>query len=167
MVEALIRSGCRQIVHLAGPEYISNGSERHRGYRDALAKFKLTYDARYVIAGGLDAEQGGRAMEQFLGLGLPFDAIFGFTETATLGAKSVLQKLHYRIPEDVSLCCISGTALCTLVHPTLTAVEQPVVEIAHQACRLLLQQIQQPEMPKEQVVLRGEMVMRDSIRQKA
>ena len=167
MVEALIRSGCRQIVHLAGPEYISNGSERHRGYRDALAKFKLTYDARYVIAGGLDAEQGGRAMEQFLGLGLPFDAIFGFTETATLGAKSVLQKLHYRIPEDVSLCCISGTTLCTLVHPTLTAVEQPVVEIAHQACRLLLQQIQQPEMPKEQVVLRGEMVMRDSIRQKA
>ena len=167
MVEALIRSGCRQIVHLAGPEYISNGSERHRGYRDALAKFKLTYDARYVITGGLDAEQGGRAMEQFLGLGLPFDAIFGFTETATLGAKSVLQKLHYRIPEDVSLCCISGTALCTLVHPMLTAVEQPVVEIAHQACRLLLQQIQQPEMPKEQVVLRGEMVMRDSIRQKA
>ena len=79
----------------------------------------------------------------------------------------VLQKLHYRIPEDVSLCCISGTALCTLVHPMLTAVEQPVVEIAHQACRLLLQQIQQPEMPKEQVVLRGEMVMRDSIRQKA
>ena len=164
MVEALIRSGCKRIVHLAGPEHISNGYDRHRGYRDALEKFGIPYDKSYVIQGGLSAEEGGLAIERFLRAGLELDAIFGFTETATLGAKSVLQKLHYRIPEDVALCCISGTALCTLVHPTLTAVEQPVIEMANRACELLLRQIADPAAVKESVTLRGEMVMRESTR---
>lgn len=164
MVETLIRSGCKKIVHLAGPDYISNGYDRHRGYRDALEKFSIAYDKRYVLAGGLNAEQGGTAIEAFLTSGLEFDAIFGFTETATLGAKSVLQKLHYKIPEDVALCCISGTKLCTLVHPTITAVEQPVVRMATVSCKLLLDQIGHPGVPKESVMLRGEMNVRESTR---
>ena len=164
MVEALIRSGCRKIVHLSGPEHISNGYDRHRGYRDALEKFGVPYDKRYVIRGGLSAEEGGAAIEDFLKLGLELDAVFGFTETSTLGAKSVLQKLRYRIPDDVAVCCISGTALCTLVHPTITAVEQPVLEMASLSCKLLLHQIAQPTAPKECVILRGNMTLRESTR---
>lgn len=164
MVETLIRSGCKKIVHLAGPDYISNGYDRHRGYRDALEKFSIPYDKRYVLSGGLNAEQGGAAIEGFLTSGLEFDSVFGFTETATLGAKSVLQKLHYRIPEDVSLCCISGTKLCTLVHPTITAVEQPVLQMATISCKLLLDQIANPGFKKENIILRGEMNVRESTR---
>lgn len=162
MVETLIRSGQRKILHLAGPDYISNGYDRHRGYRDALEKFNIPYDATYVVQGGLDAAQGAKAIEDFLSRGEPLDAVFGFTETATLGAKSVLQKMHYRIPDDVALCCISGTALCTLVHPTITAVEQPVTQMATLSCRLLMDQIANPDAPKECPVLRGEMILRES-----
>lgn len=162
MVETLIRSGCRKIVHLAGPDYISNGYDRHRGYRDALEKFRIPYDKDYVVQGGLNAEQGALAMENFLSEGKELDAVFGFTETATLGAKSVLQKMHYKIPDDVSLCCISGTTLCTLVHPTITAVEQPVTQMATISCRLLLNQISASNASKESSILRGEMMLRES-----
>ncbi|MGN0231640.1 MAG: LacI family DNA-binding transcriptional regulator [Muribaculaceae bacterium] len=162
MVEALIRRGRRKIVHLSGPKYISNGADRHRGYRDALEKFKIPYDPRYVIPGGLNADEGGKAMEAFLAKGLDFDAVFGFTETAMLGAKSMLQKMHYAIPDDVALCCISGTELCTLVHPTVTAVEQPVAKMAAETCRLLVEQIANPEAKKESILLRGDMILRES-----
>lgn len=164
MVESLIRSGCRKIVHLAGPDYISNGYDRHRGYRAALEKFSIEYDERYVLKGGLTAEEGGASIENFLSEGLEFDGVFGFTETATLGAKSVLQKMNYRIPEDVSLCCISGTALCTLVHPTITAVEQPVFEMASLSCKLLLEQIADLNTKKESIILRGTITKRESTR---
>ena len=162
MVERLIRSGCRKIVHMKGPEHISNGHDRYRGYRDALEKFAIPYDKRYVIKGGLSAEEGGAAMEEFLSQGLEFDGLFGFTETSTLGAKSLLQKKHYRIPEDVSLCCISGTTLCTLVHPMVTAVEQPVNEMATLSCQLLLSQIADPNVARESVILRGHIEERES-----
>ena len=58
MVERMIRSGCRKIVHLTGPDHISNGYDRHRGYREALEKFSIPYDKRYAIQGGLSAEEG-------------------------------------------------------------------------------------------------------------
>lgn len=165
MVEELIRSGCRRIVHLAGPSYICNGVGRLRGYRDALEKFHLDYDPHLVIQGGLDHDSGAHAMAAFLAKGIDFDAVFGFTETSTIGAKSVLQKLHYNIPDDVALCCMSGTTLCTLVYPTISAVEQPVERMATEVCRLLLQKIRQPESVPEKVVLRGEMIIRGSMRQ--
>lgn len=162
MVEALVRRGRKHIVHIAGPSHVSNSSDRHRGYREALEKFKITYDPRYVVDGGLTSEDGVQAMEKFLSSGLEFDAIFGFTETSVLGAKSVLQKLHYKIPEDVALCCISGTTLCTLVYPTISAVEQPVNQMASEVCRILHHQIESHDLTAENIVLRGNMKLRES-----
>ena len=162
LVEALIRKGCRCIVHLAGPKHVRNAVARLQAYRDALRKFGIEVDERYVVEGGLNAEEGTAAMRRFVEGGLPFDALFGFTEMATLGAKSLLQQLGYRIPEEVALCCMSGTTLCTLVHPEITAVEQPVYAMAETACRLLIRLIAHPDAPKEEVILRGELCFRES-----
>lgn len=162
MVEALIRQGRRRIVHLAGPRHIRNGYDRLRGYRDALEKFHLEYDTNLVVSGVLSADDGINAMEQILKSGIAFDAVFGFTETALLGAKTALQKHALRIPDDVALCCMSGTALCTLVYPTITAVEQPVEEMATTACRLLKERMTTPDAQPYEVVLRGNIVQRES-----
>ena len=101
-------------------------------------------------------------MQNFLAQGLEFDAVFCFTETTMVGAKNVLQNMHYRIPEDVAICTVSGTELCTFVHPTISAVEQPLKQMAIEASRLLTQQIEDPESPRENIVLRGEIVLRES-----
>lgn len=130
MVEALIDQGHKHIVHIPGPSYIRNGYDRLVGYREALEKHLIMYDADYVLPPALSADEGAKVMEDFLQRHITFDAVFGFTETALLGAKTTLQKHGFRIPEDVALCCMSGTALSTLVHPTITAVEQPVGEMA-------------------------------------
>lgn len=162
MVEQLVRSGCRRIVHIPGPSYIRNGYERLRGYRDALEKFHIAYDDALVLPPALSAEEGMQAMEDFLKKNIGFDAVFGFTETALIGAKSIIQKHGLRIPADVRLCCVSGTTLCTLVHPTITAVEQPVGQMAVEACRLLLAHMADNAKKTEDVVLRGEIVNRES-----
>lgn len=162
LVEALIRKGRRRIVHLAGPKHVRNAIARSQAYRDALRKFGMEVDEHYVVTGGLNAEEGATAMRRFVEGGLPFDALFGFTEMATLGAKSLLQQLGYHIPEEVALCCMSGTTLCTLVHPEITAVEQPVYAMAETACRLLTRLIADPNAPKEEVILRGNLCFRAS-----
>lgn len=113
MVERLIRSGCRRIVYIPGPERIRNGVERRRGYREALEKYNIAYDSALVLPSALSAEEGSQVMQQFIDQGTPFDAVFGFTETALLGAKSVIQKSGLHIPNDVRICSMSGTTLCT------------------------------------------------------
>lgn len=167
MVEALIDQGRKHIVHIPGPFYIRNGYDRLVGYREALEKHLIMYDADYVLPPALSADEGAKVMEDFLQRHITFDAIFGFTETALLGAKTTLQKHGFRIPEDVALCCMSGTALSTLVHPTITAVEQPVEEMAKEACRLLLAHLQDANQPTEDIVLRGETIFRESFPKKS
>ena len=167
MVEALIDQGRKHIVHIPGPSYIRNGYDRLVGYREALEKHLIMYDADYVLPPALSADEGAKVMEDFLQRHITFDAIFGFTETALLGAKTTLQKHGFRIPEDVALCCMSGTALSTLVHPTITAVEQPVEEMAKEACRLLLAHLQDANQPTEDIVLRGETIFRESFPKKS
>lgn len=162
MVEELIRNGHHKIIHLKGPDHVTNTQERLRGYRDALEKFHIDYDQRYVVPSGLDFNSGETAITHFLSQKLPFDALFGFTEMSTLGSKSFLQKLHYNIPKEVAICCMSGTQLSTLVHPTITAVEQPIEQMADVACRLLLKKIKNPTTPNEHITLRGEIIPRES-----
>ena len=101
-------------------------------------------------------------MDNFLDRNIPFDAVFGFTETALIGAKNLIQKRGLRIPDDVRVCCMAGTTLCTLVHPTITAVEQPVEQMAAEACRLLMLNMGNCEKHVEDVVLRGKTVERES-----
>lgn len=167
MVEALIDQGRKHIVHIPGPSYIRNGYDRLVGYREALEKHLIMYDADYVLPPALSADEGAKVMEDFLQRHITFDAVFGFTETALLGAKTTLQKHGFRIPEDVALCCMSGTALSTLVHPTITAVEQPVGEMAREACRLLMAHLQDANQQAEDIVLRGETIFRESFPKKS
>ena len=162
MVEQLIRSGNKRIVHIPGPSRIRNAYERQRGYRDALEKFHVDFNPDLVLPPALSAEEGSLVMDNFLDRNIPFDAVFGFTETAVLGAKSVIQKHGLRIPDDVALCCMSGTTLATLVHPQLTAVEQPIAKMAQEGCRLLLEHLADADKPIEEIALRGETVIRES-----
>lgn len=162
MVEQLIRSGSKRIVHISGPSHIRNGYERLRGYRDALEKFHIAYDKELVLPSALSADDGSRVMADFLDRNIPFDAVFGFTETALIGAKNIMQKRGMHVPADARICCMSGTALCTLVFPTITAVEQPVEQMASEACRLVMAHIADSDKGVEDIVLRGEIIDRES-----
>lgn len=162
MVEHLIRSGKKKIVHLAGPSYIQNAIERKSGYRDALEKFHISYNPNYVIEAGVDFAGGEKAIEQLLKQGIEFDAVFCFTEMTALGAKSCLQRNHLDIPDQVAISCISGTDLCMLVHPSVTAVEQPVKKMAEEAVRLIVEKLECPEKADETVILDAETCFRES-----
>ena len=162
LVEQMIRRGKRRIVHLAGPDYIQNSQERKRGYRDALEKFHLPYCPEYVIDAGVDFSGGEQAVEQLLKQHIAFDALFCFTEMSALGAKSNLQKHGVQIPDEVAIACISGTDLCVLVHPSITAVEQPVKQMAEEASRLIVQKVEHPELPDKTIILEAETIYRES-----
>lgn len=162
LVEQMIRRGKRRIVHLAGLDYIQNSQERKRGYRDALEKFHLPYCPEYVIDAGVDFSGGEQAVEQLLKQHIAFDALFCFTEMSALGAKSNLQKHGVQIPDEVAIACISGTDLCVLVHPSITAVEQPVKQMAEEASRLIVQKVEHPELPDKTIILEAETIYRES-----
>lgn len=162
LVEHLIRSGRRRIVNLAGPSYIENSRARSQGYREALEKFHIPLDRRLIVSGGMSVEDGAVAVERLFDGGIDFDAIYCFTETQALGAKRTLQERNLIIPQDVAICTMSGTSLSSFVYPQITAVEQNVVEMARIAVRLLLEKIDIPSAPRQNITLHSSMIVRGS-----
>lgn len=162
MVEHLIRSGKKNIVHLAGPSYIQYSSERKKAYRDALKKFDISLTSDYVIETGVEYKDGENSMETIIQKKIPFDAVFCFTEMVALGAKSRLHKHRYMIPDDVVICSISGTTLSTMVHPPITTVEVPIEQMAESSVQLLLEKLDNPNVENKTIELDAELVLRGS-----
>ena len=143
LVESLIRSGRKQIVHIQGPDDIYNSIERVRGYKDALA-------------------EGKKAADILVERNIPFNAIFAFTETLAIGAMNRLRELGKKIPEEIAVASFSGTELSNIVYPKLTTVEPPLYQMGKKAAELILEKIKDPASPNHSIVLDAEIKMRAS-----
>lgn len=162
MVEHLIRNGRKKIIFLAGPSYIQNSTDRERGYKKAVEKFNLNLGEEYVLKAGLNVEDGEKAMTKILEKNISFDAIFCFTELVALGAKNILQINNIKIPDEVAICCISGTKLCSIIHPKISAVEQPVIQMAEIASQLIMERLSNKKIAEKTITLQAEMILRES-----
>lgn len=162
MMEHLIRSGRKRIVHLAGPDRIPNTADRRRAYMDALNKFKIPYDPALVIEGENERSEGERVIRNFLKKNIPFDAIFSFGETLAIGALNYLQTQGIKVPEDVAIAGFSGTYLGTIVTPQLTAIQQPFEEMGKISAELMIERLQNEATPYKTVLLDAELIIRQS-----
>lgn len=162
LVEHLIRSGRKRIVHLQGPDDVYNSTERTRGYKDALSKFKIPIEADMLIKTGLTFDDGAKAADLLIEKGTSFDAIFAFTDTLAIGAMNRLRELDKKIPEEIAIASFSGTVLSTIVYPQLTTVEPPLQEMGRTAAELILEKIKNPASPNRSVVLDAEIQIRAS-----
>lgn len=162
MVEHLIRAGRKRIVHLAGPDRIPNTAERKRAYKDALTKFKIPYNPDLVIHGENERSEGERVLKSFFKKNIPFDAIFCFGETLAIGALNYLQTEGVKIPEEVAICGFSGTYLSTIVTPQLTAIQQPFEEMGRVAAELMMEKLNNADVPCQTVILDAEVIIRQS-----
>ena len=162
LMEHLIRSGRKRIVHLQGPDDVYNSIERTRGYKDALAKFGIPFDESRLIRTGLTFEDGKDAADKLLERHISFDALFAFTDTLAIGAMNRLRELGKRIPEEIAVASFSGTELSTIVYPKLTTVEPPLFQMGKNAGELILEKIKNPASPNRSIVLNAEIRMRAS-----
>lgn len=162
MMEHLIRSGRKRILHLAGPQRIPNTEERKRAYKDSLTKFNIPFDSELLIDGENERSEGERLIKNFLTKDIAFDAIFSFGETLAIGALNYMLSQGIKVPEDVAVCGFSGTYLSTIVTPQLTAIQQPFDEMGRVAAEQIIKIINEPEQPFETITLDAEIVIRQS-----
>lgn len=162
LVERLIRSGRKRIVHLQGPDGVYNSIERARGYKDALAKFNIFPDEDMLVKTGLTFEDGKNVADRLVKKNISFDAVFAFTDTLAIGAMNRLRELGKKIPEEIAVASFSGTELSTIVYPKLTTVEPPLFQMGKAAAELILEKIKTPSSPNRSLVLNAEIRMRAS-----
>jgi len=163
-VEHLIEKGCRNIVHLSGPDNLIISRKRKEGYISALEDHEIPLNEEYIIEcrHGEEAE-AEKAMTHILESGKAVDGVFANNDMAGLGAISAILKAGIRIPEEIAVVGFSNWRFSSLVNPSLSSISQPGYEMGREAARLILEEINAKEPGKRQVkILDTELIVRDS-----
>ncbi|CAL9405463.1 HTH-type transcriptional repressor CytR [Streptomyces sp. enrichment culture] len=161
-VAHLLRGGRRSIAAITGPLGMYVAQCRLRGYHQALADAGLPADASWTVEGDFTEASGRRAMTELLRRHPDVDAVLAASDTMAAGALAVLRTAGRRVPDDVAVIGFDDFQLARHTDPPLTTVRQPLEEIGHTMVRLLLEEMEQPEVAWRHVILRTRLVVRES-----
>ncbi|MFB8244626.1 LacI family DNA-binding transcriptional regulator [Streptomyces sp. NPDC001046] len=161
-VTHLVAGGRRAIAAITGPLDMYAARCRLRGYRQALERAGLPVPASRTVEGDFTEASGRRATAELLERHPEVDAVFAASDTMASGALAVLRAAGRRVPDDVAVVGFDDFELARHTDPPLTTVRQPLEQIGRTMVRLLLEEMEQPEVAWRHVILRTQLVVRDS-----
>jgi DNA-binding LacI/PurR family transcriptional regulator len=143
--------------------YFTGVAERLSGYRDALAAAGLPFDERLVCFGDFnDPGAGFAAATSLLELPARPTAIFVSSDVLAFATLTAIHQHGLRIPEDIAVVGFDDNPLSRYAYPPLTSVYLPFEEMGRRAGEMLLNMLLHPDAPKREVLLDGQLIVRES-----
>ncbi len=158
----LLDSGRRRVATITGPQDMSAGVERLRGYRESLAAAGHEVDERLIVQGDFSVDGGAESMARLLDQGGEPDAVFVGSDMMAVGAIRALRERGLSVPGDIALVGFDDTIMARHSDPALTTVHQPTVQMGQEMARLLVDVAIPRTAESEMVLLDTRLVVRDS-----
>ncbi len=159
----LIKSGAKNIAHIAGPQILSITKERIDGYMKALEENNSPFDKNNLVYCDLSINGAKNAINKLLDAPQKPDAVFCVNDTIAYVAMKEVKKRGYKIPEDIAITGFNDEFHSIFVEPALTTISHPTFEMGQETARLLIKQIAStcPHAPR-QIIMKTQLVIRDS-----
>lgn len=142
----LLEAGCTRIATITGP-HSGPGSttygraQRFEGYRRALAEAGRPVNPAYVAEGNFRYSGGQEAMQRFLALSEPPDAVFASNDLMALGAADVARRAGLALPDDLALVGYDDIPVAALSAPGLTTLAMPKAALGQAAAEQIAAQL--------------------------
>jgi DNA-binding LacI/PurR family transcriptional regulator len=137
--EVLVERGCRRIGAVAGPADMTAGQDRLRGWTAAMEDAGQPTDA--VVHGDFTERGGEIAAAKLLTEHPDLDGLAVASDLMAAGTLRALAAAGRRVPDDLAVVGYDDLGIAELTDPPLTTVRQPIRDMAEQATRLLLEQV--------------------------
>ncbi|MDO5423086.1 MAG: LacI family DNA-binding transcriptional regulator [Eubacteriales bacterium] len=164
LVEGMVRKGHRKIAIINGAKRWTAARERLRGYLRVLEDYEIPVREEWILDGDFREASGYEGMKRLWEQEERPTAVFAANYYICVGVMRAVQELRIRVPEELSVVSFDDHILSVMVEPKLTAVEQPLEQVAAEACRLLQERIEKKETGKPRTVrLKARVIPRDSV----
>ena len=107
-------------------------------------------------------ELGYPFAKQLLARNQPFTALFAYNDLSAIGAMRAFQEAGLRVPQDISVIGFDDIPAALYYYPSLTTLRQPLVAMGELAARALVERIEGKEQPPPEILVEGELVIRES-----
>ena len=158
----LLALGHRRIGLITGPPVEDCTQDRALGYEHALAEAGLPLDPALIVQGTWLAPSGYDAFGYFMGLAERPTAIFAQNDQTAVGVLRAARDAGLLLPDELSVIGVDDIPLAAYFAPPLTTVRQDFAAIGRRAARLLIRAIEDPDAPREHLLLPGELIPRRS-----
>lgn len=156
--------GHHRIAIVTGQLETLSGRARLESFRDCLSDKGIEVPPQYVIPGDFKLASGKSAAKQLLTCDPLPTAVFVSSDLMAYAFIHTLADAGIRVPEDISVIGFDDLPMSELFYPRLTTIWTPKKQIGAAAARLLVDRLENPNMPGQEVVLPVELKVRDSCR---
>lgn len=160
--EYLIGLGHRRIAMITGTPELNSAKERLRGFQDALQAHNIPLNPELMRNGDFHQTPSYTAAAELLALPEPPTAIFAASDLSAIGAIDAIRAQGLRIPEDISIVGFDDIPEAAWMHPGLTTVRQPLLDMGRRAVQLLFEYIESPDRSTKRIEINTELIIRES-----
>ncbi len=161
--EHLLRLGHKRIAFVGANGQTTTGRDRVRGYKAAMRSAGLEIPPGYVVECEASREQGFQAVKKLFATSeAPPTAVACFNDLLAFGVMLGLRSLGMEPGRDCSVVGVDDVLEAALWKPGLTTVAMHSQTIGQNAGKLLRKRLSPGSQPPEKVLLRPELVIRDS-----
>jgi LacI family transcriptional regulator len=162
-VAHLAALGHTRIAHIAGPQQVSTGVGRRRGFLEGMKACGLKVDEDLIVsAAGYTVEEGTRCCRELLGRRTRCTAVAVANDMLAVGCYAALDEAGLRCPENLSLVGFNDMPFIDRLRPPLTTVRFPHYQLGTEAAQLLLERVTGRDSPVKILYLAPELVVRGS-----
>lgn len=164
VVTHLVERGHQRIALVTWPEGSRAGSDRETGYQQGLQAAGLPFDPAWLIRGENAVQTGATAMSRLLALpeAQRPTAVACVSDQIAIGALYGATTAGWQVGQDIAVTGYDDAPLAEFLHPPLTSVRQPILQVGQKVVELLLKQINGEEIAEKGILLKPELIVRQS-----
>ena len=139
---ALIKSGCKNILHFQGDTIVSAPyHERHLEFENVIRSHNIKINNCTLEPNRWDTDYYRNLVRDVYDNFPDIDGVFG-VDRIVIEFMNELKRHNKKIPEDVRLVSYDGTFLTNVVVPELSCIVQPIDQLAISCVSLILEQLE-------------------------
>lgn len=140
-VQAFIKEGHKDIAIIAGPKTSKPGRDRYRGYKKAMAIYKIPIKEEYVFFGDFKLNSGYEITKQIINMENPPTAIFTCNNMMTLGCIKALRENSINIPRDMAIIGFDEIETLNVLGIPISVISRPTFEMGSIAADMLIEKL--------------------------
>lgn len=163
----LIDLGCRKIDFISSPSHTTAIVDRIRGYRIALEENNIVFDNRRLhllqskFLHKAENEQAAHEMIRIV-QEKETDAFVCVNDDTAGDMINFFLRNGIRVPEDVRVVGFDDLPTNQYLPVPLTTIRQPVKSLALESVRTMLHRIENPDMSARDILIKTDLVVRES-----
>ena len=160
--EALIKERHKRIGVITGNLKQIHGLDRFKGFKQALEDYNMTLEQKYVYPGNFTAETAYKITKEMIDSGDRPEALFLSNNLTAIGFLKAVFEKNLKLGRDI--CCIGFDYIDSLeiIDINYSYVERETMNMGRIAMQMLLERIEQPDLPRREHIIPARLILRGS-----